>query len=100
MIHNPRNRKILNDAKRLNPILEQSENMKKLLQSEDIISSRQQAPYPKHWLTNKTILFVNRCGDPRCDKCAYIEERNIILLISGMDIHAYTSMNCKSEYVI
>lgn len=36
VIHNPRNRKILNDAKRLNPILEQSENMKKLLQSEDL----------------------------------------------------------------
>lgn len=51
LIHNPSNRNILTDAKRLYPILEQPENMKKLLQPEDIISSRRQASNLKHLLT-------------------------------------------------
>lgn len=104
--HNPRNRNILTDAKRLYPILEQSKNMKKLLQSEDIISSQRQAPNLKHILTKarftmqEEIPSVKKCGDPRCGTCAYIEEGNTILLKSGMEIRANSSMNCKSENVI
>lgn len=103
---NPRNRNILTDAKRLYPILEQSKNMKKLLQSEDIISSQRQAPNLKHILTKarftmqEEIPSVKKCGDPRCGTCAYIEEGNTILLKSGMEIRANSSMNCKSENVI
>lgn len=51
LIHNPSNRNILTDAKRRYPILEQPENMKKLLQPEDIISSRRQTSNLKHLLT-------------------------------------------------
>lgn len=51
LIHNPSNRNSLTDAKRRYRILEQPENMKKLLQPEDIISSRRQASNLKHLLT-------------------------------------------------
>lgn len=51
LIHNPSNRNILTDANRRYPILEQPENMKKLLQPKDIISSRRQASNLKHLLT-------------------------------------------------
>lgn len=80
--------------------------MKKLLQSEDIISSRRQAPNLKHILTKARFTMqeetpsVKKCGDPRCGTCAYIEEGNTILLKSGMEIRANSSMNCKSENVI
>lgn len=53
LIHNPSNINILTDAKRRYPILEQPENMKKLLQPEDIISSRRQASNLKHLLINQ-----------------------------------------------
>lgn len=106
MTQNPRNRNILTSAKILYPILEQSKNRKKLLQSEDIISSRRQAPNLKHILIKarftmrEEIPFVKKCGDSRCGTCAYIEEGNIILLKSGIKIRANSSMNCKSENVI
>lgn len=79
--------------------------MKKLLQSGDIISSRRQAPNLTHILTKarftmqEEIPSVKKCGDPRCGTCAYIEG-DTILLKSGMEIRANSSMNCKSENVI
>ena len=104
--HNPRNRNILLDAKRLFPILEQSENMKKLIQPKDIINSRRQAPNLKKMLTKarfttkEDIPSVTKCGDPRCGTCTYIKEGNRIQLKSGMEIRANLPMNCKSQNLI
>ncbi|XP_062610424.1 uncharacterized protein LOC134272191 [Saccostrea cucullata] len=104
--HNPRNRNILMDAKRFYPILEQSENMKSLVQPNDIINSRRQAPNLKKLLTKarfttqEEIPTIKKCGDPRCGTCSYLEEGNKIQLKSGMEIRTNSSMNCKSENVI
>ena len=77
--HNPRNHNILNTAKRFFPLLEQSTNMKNLLNSSQIINSRRQAPSLKKLLTRANfssdqVKTVKKCGDPRCGTCEYIEE--------------------------
>ena len=103
--HNPRNHNILNTAKRYFPILEQSENMKEILDYSQIINSRRQAPNLKKLLTRAKFSSddkkrVKKCGDPRCGTCEYIEEGENKTLKNGKEIKPNASMHCKSENLI
>ncbi|XP_062579154.1 uncharacterized protein LOC134241086 [Saccostrea cucullata] len=103
--HNPRNHNILNSAKRFFPILEQSENMKNLLDKSSIINSRRQAPNLKRILTKAKFSssnqsVVRKCSDPRCGTCDFIQEGEQITLKNGKVLKPNTSMNCKSSNLI
>jgi hypothetical protein len=76
-------------AKRLFSILEQSENMRKIIQPKDIINSRRQAPNLKKMLTK--ACFTTKEDIPsvrKCGTCTYTKEGNRIQLKSGMEIRA------------
>ena len=104
--HNPRNHNILKTAKRFFPILEQSENLRTLFNTSDIINSRRQAPNLKRILTTAKFISqketkrISKCGDPRCGTCEYIEEGENIILKTGRKIIPNANMNCKSENLI
>ncbi|XP_056012120.1 uncharacterized protein LOC130052095 [Ostrea edulis] len=103
--HNPRNHNILNTAKRFFPILEQSNNMKNVVNSSQIINSRRQAPCLKKLLTRANfslnkVKYVKKCGDPRCGTCEYIEEGDSITFKSGKILKVNANLNCKSENLI
>ena len=97
--HNPNNHNILGTAKRFFPILQQSENMKRLVKDTHIINSRRRAPNLKKLLTkarfssNETKM-VRKCGDLRCGTCEYIMEGDKLTLKS-----IYTLLLWKHWYM-
>lgn len=103
--HNPCNHNIFKSAKRFFPILEQSENMKKLLNQSSIINSRRQAPnlrkiLSKAKFSSSNTISIKKCGDPRCGTCDLIQEGEGIILKSGQILKPNAPMNCKSSNLI
>ena len=103
--HNPRNHNILETARRFFPILEQSQNLRNLINQSQIKNSRRQAPNLKRILTrarftSENSKSVKKCGDSRCGTCSYLEEGGEKILKCGKKLTPNYSMTCKSENVI
>ncbi|XP_061194818.1 uncharacterized protein LOC133202982 [Saccostrea echinata] len=77
--HNPRNLNMYNSVKQCFPILQQSQNLKELIDLKNVIYSRRQPPNLKKLLTrakfssNEDIRTVAKCMDPLCGTCPYLK---------------------------
>ncbi|KAK3091940.1 hypothetical protein FSP39_023867 [Pinctada imbricata] len=104
--HNPRNKNVFKTAKTCLPILHQSDNLRSLINQQDIINSRRQPPNLKRLLTKARFTtetethVVSQCQDPRCGTCPYIQTGQSFTFKNGKVFHVNAKMNCKSKNLI
>ena len=104
--HNPRNINMYNSVKQCFPILQQSENLRSIIEMKNIIYSRRQPPNLKKLLTrakfstNKEKTTVSKCMDPRCGTFPYLKTGDTFTFKCGKTFTIRTNMSCKSRNLI
>ena len=104
--HNPRNHNIVNTTKNCFPVLQQSRNLKEIIQQKDIIYCRKQPPNLKKLLTKakftseKEISTVSKCQDLRCGTCDFLQTGTSTTFKNGITFNVHSNMNCKTKNVI
>jgi hypothetical protein len=104
--NNPRNHNIFNTTRNCFPIIQQSENLKDIINQKEIIYCRKQPPNLKKLLTKakftsrEEIFTVSKCEDPRCGTCDFLRTGNSITFKNGTKFTVRSNVNCKTKNVI
>ena len=104
--HNPRNHNMFDTVKHCFPILQQSDNIKELIDMKNIVYSRRQPPNLKKLLTRAKFTSteetptVSKCMDPRCGTCPYLKTGETFTFKCGKTFTVKTNMSCKSKNLI
>lgn len=105
--HNPRNPEVFNIIRNNLPILEEDPDMKKILDTSQIIKSKRQSPSLKYILTrasfsskNQEPPIIKKCDKPKCSTCPYLTEGSKFHFKTGSDFSIKTSMSCTSSNLI
>lgn len=79
--HNPRNQEVFNIIRNNLPIIEEDPDMKKILETSQIIKSKRRNPSLKCILNRASFSsknpgspIIKKCDKPRCSKCTYLTE--------------------------
>ena len=87
-------------------MLQQSRNLKEIIQQKDIIYCRKQPPNLKKLLTKakftseKEISTVSKCQDLRCGTCDFLQTGTSITFKNGITFNVHSNMKCKTKNVI
>ena len=103
---NPRNFDVFNLYKTIEPTLQLSEKMRKVLSKKKTINSKRQPKNLKRLLSsskfdfNPSVPSVKKCSDKRCKTCPNIIEGSSITYKNGKNFSVRQQMSCKTKNLI